>query len=367
MNLFALFFARRLARLALSLLAVGAGWLSVPRAIADTEPVSAPVAEWSTRMDITPDFPDQFVTFGSHVFFTARDPLYGRELWKSDGTREGTVMVADLTPGRHGGRFDWFVVAGDKMFFSINTESLNNTVLWVTDGSAKGTIPLKSARLGAFAGADPDYAVMGGILYFSANEGHFNKAELWRSDGTVSGTYRVLAGPEAPNQFTVLGDNIYFSAGDGWNPQKLWRSDGTPEGTMVVAELAPLGLLEWKGALYFGHLGSTAAEAGLWSSDGTAGGTLLIKKIEGYDFRTNPYVILTPAGGYLYFIAPPEHDASGLWRSDGTEAGTVLLKNLRASPETFASPRRVVLHVAGGIVYFSAVDAEEAGAENYEL
>jgi large repetitive protein len=33
------------------------------------------------------------------VFFAASDGVHGRELWESDGTSEGTRMVADLAPG----------------------------------------------------------------------------------------------------------------------------------------------------------------------------------------------------------------------------------------------------------------------------
>ena len=33
------------------------------------------------------------------LYFSADDGLHARELWKSDGTEEGTVMVKDIAPG----------------------------------------------------------------------------------------------------------------------------------------------------------------------------------------------------------------------------------------------------------------------------
>ena len=33
------------------------------------------------------------------LYFSAKEGAYGFELWKSDGTEEGTVLVADLSHG----------------------------------------------------------------------------------------------------------------------------------------------------------------------------------------------------------------------------------------------------------------------------
>ena len=36
---------------------------------------------------------------GDTLFFTADDGVNGNELWKSDGTEAGTVLVKDINPG----------------------------------------------------------------------------------------------------------------------------------------------------------------------------------------------------------------------------------------------------------------------------
>src|SRR5262245_12475307 len=43
--------------------------------------------------------PRNLTALGSTVFFTADDGMDGEELWKSDGTAAGTVLVKDVNPG----------------------------------------------------------------------------------------------------------------------------------------------------------------------------------------------------------------------------------------------------------------------------
>lgn len=43
--------------------------------------------------------PADFVVLGDDIYFTAFEDLHGRELWRSDGTAEGTRRVKDICPG----------------------------------------------------------------------------------------------------------------------------------------------------------------------------------------------------------------------------------------------------------------------------
>ena len=43
-----------------------------------------------------------FLRCGNQWFFSASTPTTGRELWRTDGTSGGTVMVKDIQPGSAG-------------------------------------------------------------------------------------------------------------------------------------------------------------------------------------------------------------------------------------------------------------------------
>lgn len=130
------------------------------------------------------------------AFFTADDSVHGRELWESDGTAAGTVLVRDIQAGG--------------------------------------------------LGSDPrDLRNVNGTLYFSADDG-ISGRELWQSDGTEAGTQRVAdlnpgGDGSDPANLTAADGMLYFTAFTPDTGRELWRSDGTAAGTQLVADIHPGG------------------------------------------------------------------------------------------------------------------------------
>jgi ELWxxDGT repeat protein len=77
--------------------------------------------------DINPgtawSFPGSMAAFDGAVFFAADNGVNGIELWTSDGTEAGTVMVRDIAPGSaHGGPAGLTAVGRFLLFSAVDGE-----------------------------------------------------------------------------------------------------------------------------------------------------------------------------------------------------------------------------------------------------
>lgn len=116
------------------------------------------------------------------MFFKAQDGFYGSQVWKTDGTSAGTVLVKDTYPGGS--------VTSPDQFTEVN-----------------------------------------GTLFFRASSA-VHGLELWKSDGTDAGTvvYDLYPGTNSsiPGFLTPLNTSLLFSATDIAKGAELWKVDTSP-------------------------------------------------------------------------------------------------------------------------------------------
>jgi len=84
------------------------------------------------------------MTVGSTTFFAASDGLTGTELSETDGTSAGTVLVKDINPEENSSSPANFININGKLFFtaacSTDSNTGQNTELWKSDGTEEGTV-----------------------------------------------------------------------------------------------------------------------------------------------------------------------------------------------------------------------------------
>jgi len=308
--------------------------------------------------------PDNLTAVGSTLYFSANDGTNGTELWKSDGTAAGTVLVKDIRPGSSGAFSNSppdLTAVGSTLYFSAN-DGTNGVELWKSDGTDVGTILVNDINTGDGNSFPDDFSGIDGVVYFAAYDG-VNGRELWRSDGSVHGTYLLadigtVVDSSTPSQVVTTGGTSYFIANNGRNGRELWKSDGTAAGTVLVKDIRPgsfgavLDNLTAVGStLYFSANDGTSGSE-LWKSDGTDVGTVLVKDIRPGSFGAFPDN-LTAVGSTFYFRADDGINGRELWKSDGTDVGTVLVKDIR--PGSFGAFLDNFTAV-GSTLYFRADD-----------
>jgi ELWxxDGT repeat protein len=310
--------------------------------------------------------PSQLASVNGTLYFVAEDGTYGEELWKSDGTPAGTVLVKDINPSQGFFLYSGTVGLNGLLFFRVD-DGTHGMDLWRSDGTAAGTFLLKDFE-GTSFGEGPSLPVFyKGEYYFAASDG-LRGRELWKTNGTTAGTVLVAdiaagAGSSGPARLSVNPNTntLYFTADDGTHGRELWRSDGTQNGTSLVKDTHPNGdlliesqLLALDNALLFiADNGENGRE--LWRTDGTAAGTQLVKDINPGSAGAfpGPYSLCL-LNGVVYFSASNGTHGLELWRNDGTAAGTFMLADLL--PGSLSSTP-AQFYAWGGSLYFVATDA----------
>lgn len=238
-----------------------------------------------------------FTDFEGVVLFSLCDRGRECELWKTDGTQEGTSRVVSITPPYHDpaawgedpvyqpGSALFALTDLDGMLFFAACQLHDICDLWRSDGTAEGTV-----LVGGYTPSDPtdsddwiwpEIASARHHLFFPACDGEAG-CELWTSDGTASGTHLVSdINPGFTRSFSMRGPG--FAAAEAGvlfyviidNATELWRSDGTEAGTYPINRGPGQSAARGDGSVWF--LGSSEQGAlALWKTDGTDTGTVAI-------------------------------------------------------------------------------------------
>ena len=85
---------------------------------------------------------------GKTVFFAGTSGPTGLELWKTDGTAAGTVLVKDIMRGICRFCSVWVHRSGRQDLFSAE-DMPDSSELWKSDGTAAGTVLVKDIYPGA--------------------------------------------------------------------------------------------------------------------------------------------------------------------------------------------------------------------------
>ncbi|MDO1450235.1 PA14 domain-containing protein [Rhodocytophaga aerolata] len=154
-------------------------------------------------------YPQELTVVNDKLFFIVNhvrvdeegNSSYHQELWKSDGTETGTGMIKAFGLGLDNKLLSFKLtnLNGTLLFASPGSQRgwSPDGELWKSDGTAQGTVQVKNIYRDRFApnfydSSFPDELTpINNTLLFSAYDGIGGKRQLWKSDATQAGTTKL--------------------------------------------------------------------------------------------------------------------------------------------------------------------------------
>ncbi|WP_428666253.1 ELWxxDGT repeat protein [Runella sp.] len=315
---------------------------------------------------------------GTTLYFFANDSINGRELWKTNGTLAGTTLVKNITASTASTYFETgttFAV-GNKIAFMAGSTPNEITEMWLSDGTNAGTVMVKNLNPSlTIEQARTVPVVLGAGVFFTAYNsvsGH----ELYRTDGTLANTLLVKdLNTEAVNssvnpfgRVVHWNNKTFFTADDGKSGNELWMTDSARVTTILYRDFTKnrsesvaqsLGatwfstyfnnFTVYKNSLYWMVNGRY-----LWKTDST---NSPVKVFDTFS-PTAQKVLFATLNNDLYFLS------NGLYKSDGNDFKKVTHKIAGIPARNYSDADSSVKMIAyNGFLYFSARGYDTKGDE----
>ncbi len=294
--------------------------------------------------------PSGFVTLNNKMLFASTTENFGREIWILNN-QEKPILLKDINPGCNDGLLadlsNTSVILNNELYF-IASDGQSKGEIWKTDGTHNGTIKVTEfldAQISKLT------LVNNKIYFLNQNE---NQLQVWLSDGTSKGTSLVQRDIAIDNTPYYQGKCHHLFAfafqQSGEKYSRLWVSNGNKAGTIAITPplngngeeingYSPLShFIEYHNELYF-----TDKEY-LYKTDGTRENTVPLMKIADNITSSCDYGDATIVNNTLY-VSFFDFNAKTLTiiASDGTP-GTTRNIYQQKSDSSFMSSNLLAYH-----------------------
>jgi ELWxxDGT repeat protein len=164
--------------------------------------------------------PSNLTSAGRFVYF-----LYANALWRTDGTEAGTISLIFVNSYSF-----WMTALGEHLYFPyLRYPYLHGEELYRTDGTVEGIELVADIAPEKWSSWPYAGVAVNGALWFSASDA-LHGSEVWTTEGTAETTRRVsdiFPGPDhgAPEQFASAGNRLFFAASSPSLGKELWALD----------------------------------------------------------------------------------------------------------------------------------------------
>jgi len=303
------------------------------------------------------------IVFQDKIVISGETPGFGIELLVIDSNYN--FQVIDVNNGPAASDAGTFFNRADSVLYFKATNGTDGAELWRTDGTEDGTWQLKDINPGSANSTPKQFTEHNGKVYFVANDG--NGDELWITDGSTAGTTKVadLNSTPATGSITNIvsgpGGLLYFTPLDDSGNRRIYKTNGTSAGTSLVSPdiIVASGFVfeDFNNAIYFAGFPVNTQTVRLYKTDGTAVGTTEV--YSAYSASSTHYGISLSfrtaiSNGRLYFTANDSIHGNEVYKTDGTTAGSSMLADI--GDDEFDYPNYLTA-IAGGGVFFMSPDS----------
>ena len=124
----------------------------------------APYSQWGLK-DV-----HQLRVHNGFLYFYGTTEENGRELWRSDGTVDGTSIIKDINPGPANGSPSYLLFDQENLIFSVTHPDYGKE-MWMTDGTDEGTQLFLDLNPGVGSGNPSNLIRLDSVFIFSGTDG----------------------------------------------------------------------------------------------------------------------------------------------------------------------------------------------------
>ena len=301
-----------------------------------------------------------FYKLNNELYFYADNGIHGMELWKTDGTETGTFMIKDINDGANASyrpalsSRPKFIEHNNELYFSVSDRGSSNNLsrfeIWKTDGTTDGTesIATKNNNIketGIFFSFNNQF-------YFYGQDIITTKYDMYRTDFT---TTTKIEGIDGFRSYYPLNDKIYFNSSSANEGNEIWsldKNDTVALDTDIVAGpkgSTPSNFYIFKNFLYF-NISNENFQVELYRlSDTSAPEKILTKESETNTNSLVDYFNYIPKGDKLFIYTKHNGNSEFRYKMYETNNSTPLVSAFSLSD--FNVPYE---NLAGGLGALSA-------------
>lgn len=190
------------------------------------------------------------ISSNGFLFFTVINPsTNGKELWlQPPGSTFGPSLLKQILNGSEEGSILGLTTVNGILFFYTEKKIMIDSnsyrmeyELWKSNGTVEGTVSVKNF--------ESNYYGLNNMQNFN-NTLFFSIDGLWKSDGTFEGTIPLTDAIGNPDRLTPINNILFFTANNGINGRELWKYGPTCAPAQPVSIIGNTKILQGTNETY---------------------------------------------------------------------------------------------------------------------